>query len=464
MRDMIFVSHANPEDNEFSQWLSLQLAKEGYPVWCDLTKLLGGEDFWKDIELAIRNRTVKFLYVLSNISNSKEGPLNELHTALNVKRDENLQDFVIPLLIDDLPPRQINIELSRLNAIAFSTGWEKGLHQLIKKLETDNISKKPNFTPNAVSTWWKNSFGSAVVLKKLPEEYISNWFPISRFPKYIYFHSYESSRSIFSDRTPMFTYPSFVHNRYLISFAPIDDLVTSGCILRPHHKISIDDFVNTDIAHRIIGKYPAKKIISILLRLAWDKLVKDKGLVIYALSNKNSCAYFRMGQIHNDTISFTFPDGCKKRRSIVGHKSVFKPNAQATIRYWHFAIQARPQQSPFNAYIIKPHIIFSDNGVVAWADKKRMHIARRSQCRDWWNDDWRDRILAYMRWLAGNNGAIEIKVARDDSIFVDTWPVSYQCPFSFDDPNTTLAAAEEAEVIEDGCLETFEQGLEDPDE
>ena len=46
MRDILFVSHANPEDNEFSQWLSLQLAREGYPVWCDLTKLLGGEDFW----------------------------------------------------------------------------------------------------------------------------------------------------------------------------------------------------------------------------------------------------------------------------------------------------------------------------------------------------------------------------------------------------------------------------------
>jgi hypothetical protein len=51
---MLFISHANPEDNEFSRWLALQLANEGYPVWCDLTKLLGGEDFWADIEQAIR--------------------------------------------------------------------------------------------------------------------------------------------------------------------------------------------------------------------------------------------------------------------------------------------------------------------------------------------------------------------------------------------------------------------------
>lgn len=29
MRDMIFVSHANPEDNEFTLWIVLQLASQG---------------------------------------------------------------------------------------------------------------------------------------------------------------------------------------------------------------------------------------------------------------------------------------------------------------------------------------------------------------------------------------------------------------------------------------------------
>lgn len=37
MRDMVFFSHANPEDNEVTRWLALQLARAGYAVWCDLT-------------------------------------------------------------------------------------------------------------------------------------------------------------------------------------------------------------------------------------------------------------------------------------------------------------------------------------------------------------------------------------------------------------------------------------------
>lgn len=78
---MIFLSHALPEDNEFTRWLALRLAKEGYPVWCDLAKLLGGEDFWNDIEDAVRNRTTKFLFVLSKVSNEKQGVLQELALA-----------------------------------------------------------------------------------------------------------------------------------------------------------------------------------------------------------------------------------------------------------------------------------------------------------------------------------------------------------------------------------------------
>src|SRR5438046_8150857 len=106
MRFMLFISHANPEDNVFARWLSLQLARYGYPVWCDLTRLLGGEAFWTDIEKALRQRTVKFLYVLSRTSNSKDGPLNELQVASNVARDNALHDFIIRLAIDDLPSRK----------------------------------------------------------------------------------------------------------------------------------------------------------------------------------------------------------------------------------------------------------------------------------------------------------------------------------------------------------------------
>jgi hypothetical protein len=187
-RDILFISHANPEDNDFTLWLALRLAAEGYGVWCDLTKLLGGEAFWSDIERAIRERAVKVIYVLSRTSNVKVGPLKELQVAQNVARDEKLHDFVLPALIDDLPARQINIQLADTNAIMFRAAWASGLAGLLKKLEEDGVPKHPAFGSAAVASWWRDQFGSGTGIRADAERYLSNRLAIGDMPQVIYIH------------------------------------------------------------------------------------------------------------------------------------------------------------------------------------------------------------------------------------------------------------------------------------
>lgn len=153
-RTVVFVGHANPEDNTFTQWLSLKLASLGYQVWSDVTKLLGGEDFWRDIEPIIRDGTIKYLYVLSRASNHKLGALKELRVANATAKKEGLSDFVIPLRIDDLPHDDINIEVGRLNVIEFGD-WAAGLKQLCKKFEADSVPRSPFSGPEIVRRWWE---------------------------------------------------------------------------------------------------------------------------------------------------------------------------------------------------------------------------------------------------------------------------------------------------------------------
>ncbi len=52
-RDTLFISHATPDDNAFATWLASRLSMAGYEVWCDQEKLLGGEDYWQDIEAVL---------------------------------------------------------------------------------------------------------------------------------------------------------------------------------------------------------------------------------------------------------------------------------------------------------------------------------------------------------------------------------------------------------------------------
>lgn len=102
--------------------------------------------------------------------------------------------------------------------------------------------------------------------------------------------------------------------------------------------------------------------------------------------------------------------------------------------FWHFGIHARASLSPL-AYIITPHVLLSDDGQNIWTDKQRLHKARRSLCKNWWNPEWRDRILATMHWLANENEKIQILVGNNLSLDVSTFPLIFNSPVSYNEPD-----------------------------
>jgi hypothetical protein len=53
-RQALFISHANPEDHEFTIWLGTHLSGAGHEVWADVLKVRGGEDWARKLEHALR--------------------------------------------------------------------------------------------------------------------------------------------------------------------------------------------------------------------------------------------------------------------------------------------------------------------------------------------------------------------------------------------------------------------------
>jgi hypothetical protein len=94
---VVFISHANPEENDFARWLAAQLANAGYEVWTDIAKLIGGEIFWDDIEDAIRNHSAKCVVVVSKASSKKPGVLDEVAVAVGTERSAKIPNFVVPI-------------------------------------------------------------------------------------------------------------------------------------------------------------------------------------------------------------------------------------------------------------------------------------------------------------------------------------------------------------------------------
>jgi TIR domain-containing protein len=450
MRNMVFVSHANPEDNEFALWLSLQLAREGYPVWCDLAKLLGGEDFWRDAEAAIRERTAKFLYVLSRTSNDKEGPLGELQIAKNVQRDDGLRDFVIPVLIDDLPPRLANIRLANINLIPFRDGWAPALAQLFKKLEEDNVPKDTRFSPAAVAQWWREQYRPDAGVRREPEPLMSNWLRVTA-PLLLYFH--ELSRSGVGSLTVPddLPYPAMQHEQYLVAFAPAESFagrLGPGLAISSSRVWPVAATERTD-SHPPWTPRQERDGLTLLLRQAWQHLLRVRGLPTYTFANGAVAFYFRKEMVPNDEIRFVGVNGSPATRAILGYRTIKGPDgAVRGLRYWHFALQAKSIVAPFLGFAMKPHVLFSSDGWSIWESKDRLHRARRSQCRNWWNDTWRDRLLAAIHWLAGDGQTIHLPVGDDLSIEVAKTPFLVTAVVSYAE-ETALPPDEAAGVATD---------------
>ena len=94
----------------------------GYDVWCDANKLLGGEDFWQEIERTLRKDTIKFLIVISSNAYSdsntlRDGIAKELALAEIVRKQSSDTNFIIPLRLDDTNYGDFTIELIRTNGI-----------------------------------------------------------------------------------------------------------------------------------------------------------------------------------------------------------------------------------------------------------------------------------------------------------------------------------------------------------
>jgi hypothetical protein len=465
-RIMVFVSHANPEDNLFTRWLALRLAREGYPVWCDLTKLLGGEDFWRDIEIAIRDRTVKFLFVLSKTSNQKDGALMELAVARKVGK--HIHDFIIPLRVDDIHHDNINIELQRLNCIDFSKGWTTGYGQLLEKLQKDGVARDPRFSPDAVTKWWRDNYSVTEGVLTTPERCASNWFEFSQLPKTLWLHSIDPPDKFekdVKDDILKFPLPARPHGNCLFSFGKADELSAAlgehGLEIVHTQKSKFEAFSQDGLKHPKIERRDARKILSSMLRDGFQRFAVSKGLLPYELSGGAKFYWFKQGLVEDDKVFFTNSAGEKSWRQMVGYKSFSAKEGQTRYRNWHFGVQARPFFWPFTGFAVKAHVAFTENGVL-YESKAKQHAARRSQCKSWYNDDWLARILATMSFLAGENSdEIQIPLSNDQQLRAKRIPMTFESPVSFQ-VKEQQQPVEEPEVDEEEAAEDEDEGDVEP--
>lgn len=124
--------------------------------------------------------------------------------------------------------------------------------------------------------------------------------------------------------------------------------------------------------------------------------------------------------------------------------------------FWHYALSASVQLLPFPRLALRHHVLFTDDGQTPWSDPDRMHKARRSVCKNWWNAEWRDRLFAFTATLVSGD---EMLIPAGDGVFIAVAmkPMRFISPWTFYqgtepalDELTEIELVEEADHNDDG--------------
>lgn len=267
-RRVIFISHATPQDNVFAGWLAAQLAIAGYEVWCDVTKLLGGEAWWSDIDQAIDAATFRVLFVSTLEANRKSGTLRELRLAFETQKKHGLNDFVIPLKIDEFPFASMQKSLQGLNCVRFDETWATGLSSLLKLLEREGAPKSPAAGPGCVTEWYERSIDLNRRFVVSRERCTSNWFPLT-LPAQIRFHKFKGPSDSLPGIADALSFPHKAQGEFLITFAPLPVVEEA---IGPHFSATktcdTAAFIEDGFGDLDIHPFDATNIVSYLVRQA----------------------------------------------------------------------------------------------------------------------------------------------------------------------------------------------------
>ncbi len=435
-RKLLFISHANPEDNAAASWFATQLTLLGYEVWCDLKNTHGGEsDFWLKVQKKIENDAAKFIFILSNASRDfekKKGIYKEVQAADNMRRD----NFILPLRIQKLTG-SVPILISPDLYIP-SENWADGLRELHKRLIEDGVpgARQPDFTK--ISSWWSALSVQDAVVRQEASELVSNIFCFQSLPDLVHFLRISADGNLLAGperlRGVLPKSPAYSsHGDYAISFACAHDFleVTSGYEIEDDFTVPTAEFLRTGNEKIGIDQQTARNIATYLLARSVEEFLFYKGLCYKQLRYSSRRIWFpAYGLIDKNKHSISEPGRRKAPASFVGTLSHYGK------RYiWHFGVQPVIDLHTHSGMLISPKAILTEPYRSDRGDKP-IPIDNKKALKklSWWNKEWRTKLLAFAAWLAGNQETIRIPSGYQQ-IVLSAKPEVFSAPISYLEKN-----------------------------
>lgn len=432
-RDIIFISHATPQDNYFAAWLGSKLKVLGYNVWLDLEDISAGDSFNTVIRPIIQERAKVFIATTTiayatKAKNQNTGVARELNCAATVDTNALGHNFIFPIRVDGTDYNDFPYHYMGWNSINFDNNWQQGLIDLVTQLEKINVHRLENID-DPINIWFNAiKVQNRVVPKK--EKYYSNWLKIY-LPANICIHQ---PRSYIKEEIYKIPYPLIPESDRIISFMN-QESTEKFLALRSSYSFAIEQFFSNNdlkVDEDFILKEPRKKLIS-LLNKSFQKHLSAKDLICWS-RGKKKLFYFKSTPENQKPINLNRYGKPKGRRLVTGISTEHIDGAVQKIN-WHFALSAQADLEPIPHYKLFYTLVFTNQRFRRFPENIH-HKLRRSVPIDWYNRKWLETLLAAVLLISASTESKQINISIDDNKFmkVDNEPFSGISKFGYNEP------------------------------
>ena len=408
-RDHLFISYAT-EDSVLCEWLVLRLTAEGYKVWTDRIKLLGGESYPNDIDQAIKERAFRVIALLSRASISKANPRKERTLALNIGRERKI-DFLIPLNVGVLSATELDWMTSDLTFIPFATDWAAGFAALLKKLASIDAPKTLIDGKKSVCQWFAAQAEPTVKTERL----WANAMPIVELPRALNRYEFPEVPQLDSAKSTWLYYYQNPHVYW--AFDAPDASVT--CRPTRTHSYSWQDVREHD-------GLLLRDVVACILRHAVDSYCRRKGLV---RTPDRKRLYFPANSDDQSWLSFLSYTGKRSRIKTSGLRTFFLSTGLREKCRYYLSPSFRVDDSSLATPIMRVNL------AVVWTDENGTFLEpgkaqrrRKALCKNWWNHEWLTRVLAVSQWFTDCKESCAILNSPSGSLILRGAPFQYSLP------------------------------------
>lgn len=415
-------------DSPLAEWLARKLTSEGYHVWYERHKLLGGEKYPDDVDSAIESKAACMVSIYSMDSLSNAEVIRQRSLAINIGKKQKT-DFLIPIKVGNIPDDRLDTQSRQLVMIPFEN-WAKGLDQLLKKFISLKIPKTVLDGKEIASNYYLNR---GVITNKA-ELIISNCLAVEKLPS-VLLVSAPNTRIVYEDLVQYFDGWAFkIIGDKLVSFSyPPSELVQKYDI-----KIEKIEWESTDKILEINPSY----LVAELLRKSLQVHCIKKGL---AYDKVAKMTFFPSGLLKNDTVTYTTQSGKVNRINACGIRKYRRSTSKEQYMYYlapTFSISKLISNS--YAVLVRARVHITDT-VGNALPGHQANGRRKDLCKDWWNREWLIRLLAICEFLADDK-KIVIGTNNDDTIVIGAEPITLSSPKGINEQALTPESFEREDI------------------